>query len=97
MATITTPLIDSNAAQDTIDRIQRLFSTPAGTVPWDRNWGISTAVLDNPPAAVQGALLVEYIKKLKMYFPTLKISSISFSYSDNGSKVIPKVVIASNA
>jgi hypothetical protein len=94
MATIGTPLIDSNVAQDTINRVNRLFSTPAGSIPWDRSFGISTAVLDNTPSAVQGALLVEYIKKLKLYFPTLKISSISFSYSDNGSMIVPKVVIA---
>jgi len=93
VATISNPLITGNAAQDTINRVQRLFSTPAGTIPWDRSFGIDPSVLDNPPRAVEGALLVEYIKKLKMYFPALKISGITFSYSDNGSKVIPKVVI----
>jgi hypothetical protein len=95
MATIGTPLISSNVAQDTINRVNRLFSTPAGSVPWDRSFGIDMSVLDNPPKAVQGALLVEYIKKLKMYFPTLKINSISFSYSDNGGTIIPKVAITS--
>ncbi len=91
MATITIPLISSNVAQDTINRVNRLFSTPAGSVPWDRSFGIDMTVLDNTPKAVEGALLVEYIKKLKLYFPTLKISSISYSYS--GSTITPKIAI----
>jgi hypothetical protein len=75
-----------------LNRGYRLFTPPAGTLPFDRNFGIDMTALDDTPAAMEGALLVEYTKKLKAYFPTLKISSLTFLASN--STISPKVVIA---
>lgn len=93
MSTISAPVVSGNIDQATMMRLTRLLRSPAGMLPWDRDWGIDTVVLDNPPAAVEGLLLVEYTRKIRMYFPGLTVQSISFEYQ--GSKVIPKVVIAS--
>jgi phage baseplate assembly protein W len=84
--------ISGDVDQSVMKRVYRLLTTPAGSIPWDRNFGIDPSVLDNTPAATEGALLVQYTQKLKSYFPTLKISKISFSY--DGNKIMPQVVIS---
>lgn len=92
MSTISDAIINGNIDQATRNRVYRLFTTPAGSVPFDRNFGIDLSVLDDTPAAVEGTLLVEYTQKLMMYFPELTISQLTFSFK--GSSIIPEVVIA---
>lgn len=82
-----------NVDQALISRVWRLFTTPAGSVPYDRNFGIDMSSLDSPPAAMEGALLVEYVKKLRLYYPTVKISQLTFSADQSGT-MTPKVVLA---
>ncbi len=86
------PIITGNVDPATIRRVYRLLTTPAGSIPFDRLFGIDPSSLDNAPRAVEGALLVEYAKKLKMYYSSLVISKLTFSYQ--GTSIIPKVVIA---
>jgi hypothetical protein len=87
MSVIVSGIID----QTDLNCIERLFSTPVGTVPFDRNFGVDTSILDDVPAATEGALLIEYSTKLDVYFPQYQISDISFSV--DGNTVTPKVVI----
>lgn len=91
MAISNAPIITGNVDDATIRRVYRLLTTTAGSVPFDRLFGIDSSSLDNVPSAVEGALLVEYIKKVKMYYPTLKIDSLTFLYQ--GTAVVPQVVI----
>lgn len=85
-------IITGNVDQALISRVWRLLTTPVGSVPFDRNFGIDPSILDNSPAAVEGALLVEYTKKLRMYYPAVKITQLTFSVQ--GAVTFPKVVIA---
>ena len=91
MAISSTPIITGNVDAATIRRVYRLLSTPAGSVPFDRTFGVDPSSIDNVPRAVEGALMVEYVKKVKMYYPNLKIDSLSFKYQDTS--IIPSVVI----
>lgn len=92
MSISNTPSITGNIDPSTVRRVYRLLTTPAGSVPFDRSFGLDMSILDNTPRATEGALLVEYAKKLKMYYPTLKISQLTFDY--RGSTIIPKVVLS---
>ena len=83
--------ISGDVDQSTINRVYRLLTTPAGSIPFDRNFGIDLSVLDNTPAALEGALLIEYTKKMKTYFPSLVISQITFTATNDS--IAPKVVI----
>jgi len=85
------PIITGNVDPATIRRVYRLLTTSAGSIPFDRFFGIDPSSLDNVPRAVEGALLVEYVKKLKKYYPTLTIDKLAFSYQ--GTSIIPEVVI----
>ena len=92
MSISNTPIITGNIDPSTARRVFRLFTTLAGSIPFDRSFGIDSSYIDNVPRAVEGALLVEYAKKLKKYYPALKISSLTFSYQ--GTSIIPEAVIA---
>ena len=74
-----------------LKRIHRLLSTPVGAVPFDRNFGVDLSSIDNTPTAIEGALMVEYSRKMLEYFPDYTISDISFAVND--SQITPTVVI----
>jgi hypothetical protein len=85
-------IITGNVDSALIKRVYRLFTTPAGSLPFDRSFGIDMSALDNTPAALEGALLVEYTQKLNMYYPELTISQLTFS--QEVSTITPRVVLA---
>lgn len=80
-----------NVPQDIVDNLKTIFTTPKGTVPFDRNFGIDVSILDEPINLVQGRLTVEFIRNVKQYEPRTKIKEISFEMINNN--VIPKVRI----
>lgn len=84
--------VTSNIDAQTARRITRLFCTPAGSIPFDRAFGVDPDVLDDAPSALEGALLVEYASKLRRYFPGLYVKDLTFS--SVGNSVTPRVVIA---
>jgi phage baseplate assembly protein W len=85
-------IIVGNIDAALIKRVYRLLTTPAGAIPFDRNFGIDMSALDNTPSALEGALLVEYMQKLRKYIPSLRITELTFTTNNN--KLIPKVVIS---
>lgn len=85
------PIVSGSAPAQDLKRIARLFSTVAGTVAFDRNFGVDTSGIDGTPAAMEGALLVEYERKLLQYFPAYTIENIDFAVDCN--IITPKVVI----
>jgi hypothetical protein len=74
-------------------RIKRLLSTAAGTVPFDREFGVDITFIDNTTSAMEGALLVAYTRALKKYFSEYKIASISFTVDNKANTITPTVVI----
>lgn len=85
-------IITGTVDQTVIKRIHRLFSTPVGSIPFNREFGVDLTVLDNAPAAVEGALMVEYSRKMLKFFPDYIISRIDFKKENN--QITPMVVIS---
>lgn len=71
--------------------LKTLLTTPQGTVPFDRNFGINTELLDEPLNYAKGKIISEYYSKIKKYEPRVKIKEIFFV--NDYDKIIPKVVI----
>lgn len=67
-----------------------IYTTPQGTVPWDRNFGIDVSILDEPANIAQGKLTVEFIRKTQLYEPRVKVKEVTFTAND-GNNLIPKV------
>lgn len=74
---------------DVAETLKNIFTTPQGTVPWDRNFGIDMGILDEPINLAQGKLTVEFMKQVQLYEPRAKVKEVIFESNDNN--LIPKV------
>ena len=72
--------------------IKNIDLSPAGTVPFDREFGIDYNLLDYPLPIAQGRLIVEYIEKTRKYEPRVSVKEVNFELNEDGN-LIPKVVI----
>lgn len=89
-----TPFSVNGGSRDNIlKRLRMLYTTPQGTVPFDREFGIDVSILDEPLNIAQGKLAVEYTKKTRKYEPQAKVKEIMFENDYQNGKVIPKVVV----
>ncbi|MFT5873859.1 MAG: phage baseplate assembly protein W [Clostridium sp.] len=73
--------------------LKTLFSTPVGTVVFDRDLGIDWSILDSPLPQAKAALTIEYIEKVKKYEPRVKVSEVTFVVDGVQGILKPKVVI----
>jgi phage baseplate assembly protein W len=82
----------ATGADEVIQNVRTIITTPSGTVPFDRDFGIDQSLLDLPIREARARLTVEYIEKIKAYEPRANIKSISFTANKHG-QLTPKVVV----
>lgn len=77
-----------------LDRqISLLLTTPEGSMPLDREFGINTDWLDRPTEVAKILYTTEVIKKIPKFIPSVRVKEVKWSGTSNG-KLIPKVVIS---
>ena len=88
-------VIDFSAGgnSEILQNIQVILTTPAGTVPFDRDFGIDMSILDSPIGVAKAKLTVEYIKKIKKYEPRAEVKKVSFTNDAISGLLVPKVVV----
>lgn len=77
--------------EEIMQNLKTLLTTPAGSVAFDREFGIDTSFIDMPIEIAKARITAEYIEKINKYENRVKISEIIFETKDN--ILIPKVVI----
>lgn len=83
--------VDDRLAE--IDRqISLLLTTPEGSMPLDREFGINTDWLDKPMETAKILYTTEVIKKIPIFIPSVRVKEVKWAGSKEG-KLIPKVVI----
>lgn len=82
----------ATGTNEVIQNVKTILTTPTGTVPFDRDFGIDWSILDLPIREARAKLTVEYIEKIKLYEPRASVKSISFEANESG-QLIPRVVI----
>jgi len=80
-------------AEEIIRNIRMIFTTPMGTVPFDRDFGIDWSILDKPLPQAKGLLTVEYINKVRQYEPRARVQEVTYKHEGTDGSLIPKVVI----
>jgi len=70
-----------------------IFTTPAGTVTFDRDFGVDMSFLDAPLDLAKAKLTMEYINKVKKYESRAEVTEISFTIDASSGYLVPKVVI----
>lgn len=87
----------NDGSMDEVEEILRniriILTTPVGTVPFDRDFGLDWSILDNPLPQAKGLLATEYVSKIRKYEPRAKVSEITFEYRESDGILVPKVVI----
>lgn len=90
------PKIDFAATgpDEILRNVRMIITTIAGTVPFDRDFGVDTSFLDLPLPQAQGRLTIEYIEKIRRYEPRAKIEKVTFDQDPINGAITPKVVIS---
>lgn len=83
----------AQGSQEIYENLKILYTTPMGSVPFDRSFGIETSFLDEPYPIAKGRLTVEYIQKTRLYEPRANVREVLFEHDINSGVLIPKVVI----
>lgn len=78
-----------------LDRqIALLYSTRAGTMPLDREFGLNMDFVDMPPEAAKSLYVAEITEKTPRFIPAVRVQSVTWSVTESGA-LQPKVVITS--
>lgn len=71
-----------------------LLSTRAGSLPLDREFGLSADFLDLPPETAKSVYAAEITEKVAKYIPDVRVKSVSWQQGGDGT-ITSKVVITS--
>lgn len=69
-----------------------LLSTPAGTMPLDREFGIQMNFADKPSEVVKSLYAAEVTKKVAQFIPWVRVYEVTWEYGEQG-HIKPRVVI----
>ena len=71
-----------------------LLSTRAGTIPLDRELGLSMDFIDMPPETAKSLYTAEVTEKVSKFIPEVRVQEVTWTGGNTG-KLFPKVVITS--
>ena len=81
-----------------IQNVRTLLRTRVGTVPLDREFGLSWDFVDLPLPVGQARLSAEVIQKVRRYEPRATVVSVEFAASSTvEGQTRPRIVIGVNA
>ncbi|SFP11518.1 hypothetical protein [Salibacterium halotolerans] len=101
MADINYENVDINfsaeGSEDVLRNLQILYTTPEGTVPFMRDFGISLEIQDQPINAIQAKMVAEYTAKTRKFEPRATVEEVTFVSDGETGSMRPKVVISSDS
>ena len=68
-----------NVPEDVLERLKILFTTPKGSVPLDRAFGIDQSFLDSPMNLARVRILDACVQAIRRYEPEYAVSDIHFT------------------
>lgn len=83
----------SDALADLNRKITLLMTTPVGSIPLDREFGIDWSFIDTPTETAKSLFTAEVVGKIQKFMPEIRIEAVDWIVDDSGN-LIPKVVIA---
>lgn len=69
-------------AEEIIQNVRMILSTPKGTLPLDRNFGLDFSVVDKPVDRAMVYLSVDVFQQLKRYEPRVELVRILYPESE---------------
>lgn len=86
--------IEAAGTEEILRNLKVIFTTPKGTVPFDRSFGLDLGILDGPITLVQGRLIAEYTDLTRKYEPRAQVKEVYFGTDPQKGVLIPKVVVS---
>lgn len=71
-------------AENIMNCLINLYATPAGSIPGDRDFGLSWALIDSVPPELEPLLSLELIEKTDQYEPRVKVTEVAFDRGEDG-------------
>lgn len=72
----------ANVVDEVLQNVATIISTPIGSVPYDRDLGISAVLVDSSTPVFIAKATREVIQKISKYEPRAIIYSVSFDKTD---------------
>ena len=74
----------SGNVDEVVKRINKLLTTPKGTMPLDREYGVDySEIIDLPPPIAQNTYVVEAAEAINKYEPGFALESIEFDADES--------------
>lgn len=75
--------------------IQTLLATRKGSVPFDRDFGVSWDFIDSPINEAKPVVVSELVMQLQKYVPRIEVTGIEFENNMNlDGRLYPKIIFA---
>ena len=82
-------------AEEILQNVRTIISTPKLSVPLDREFGVDCSVLDRPMPVAQAELASDIITAIREYEPRAVVTGITYEATDDGI-LKPKVQVTIN-
>jgi phage baseplate assembly protein W len=87
-------VLGATGLEEIIQNVRLILTTTKGSVPLDREFGLTNIFLDQPTPLAKTAALPEIIAAVEEYEPRVKVTGISWAQSDEIDGVlVPRVRI----
>lgn len=85
--------IGATGLQGLFQEIYTLLATRKGSVPLDRDFGVSWDFVDSPINEAKPAIIAELVMQLQKYIPRIKVTGIEFESMPNlNGRLYPKII-----
>lgn len=64
---------------EVVQNVRMIITTPKGTVPLDRDFGIDATVVDKPLPVAQALLARDIVNAVKKYEPRARVTKVEFT------------------
>lgn len=78
-----------------VQEVRTVLSTRKGSVPLDRDFGLSWDIVDMPVSAAGPRCIAEIGRQLEKHVPRIKVETVAFKPSDFGDGILKPVVTVS--
>jgi phage baseplate assembly protein W len=85
--------VSENQKAEAVHRLGKLFSTPKGTMPMNRGYGVDFSdTVDTPPPVARNTFVVAAAEAVEEYEPEFDVDSIDFDVNDSETGQLRNVV-----
>lgn len=77
-------VVGATGVAEIVQNVRTILTTPKGSVPLDREFGLTWTVLDRPLPEAKAAYTGEAVTQIQKYEPRVKILSVSFRADTSG-------------